>query len=187
MWMKMVAVTVVAVVVLQGFLSGQEPLWLAERGSIEFSSDAPLEIIRAKSSHLRGAINTANNSFAFTVDINSFEGFNSEIQQVHFLENYLEARQYPQATFTGKLIEEIPFTTPGTYSVRAKGILTIHGISKERIIRGSLVVNGNGGTLSTSFTIPVTDHGIDIPRIVQQKIAEQIEVQVDVPFRKSTK
>jgi polyisoprenoid-binding protein YceI len=183
----MVAFTFAALVVLQGFLSGQESLWLADRGTIEFSSDAPLEIIRAKSSHLRGAINTNTNSFAFTVDIITFQGFNSEIQQVHFMENYLEAKQYPQATFTGKLIEDIPFTTPGTYSVRAKGMLTIHGISKERIIRGSLVVNGNGGTLSTNFTVPVTDHGIDIPRIVQQKIAEQIEVQVDVPFRKSAK
>ena len=178
---------VMAVLLLQSNTRGQEPVWLADRGTIAFSSDAPLEIIKAKSTHLRGAINTATNSFAFTVNINTFEGFNSEIQQVHFLENYLEAKHYPEATFTGKLIEEVPFDTAGTYSVRAKGILTIHGISKERIIRGTLVVNGNGGSLQTVFTVPVSDHGIPIPRIVQQKIAEQIEVKVDVPFRKPSK
>jgi polyisoprenoid-binding protein YceI len=178
---------VVLAVFATGQAIGQESLWIAERGTIDFSSDAPLEVIRAKSTHLRGAINTGTNSFAFTVDINTFEGFNSEIQKVHFLENYLETKQYPQATFTGKLIEEIPFDTPGTYPVRAKGMLTIHGIARERIIRGSLTVNGNGGTLQTTFTVPVSDHGIDIPRIVQQKIAEQIEVKVDVPFRKSGK
>jgi polyisoprenoid-binding protein YceI len=165
----------------------QDLLWKADRGTIAFSSDAPLEVIRAKSNHLRGAINTVTNSFAFSVEINTFEGFNSEIQQVHFLENYLETKQYPEATFIGKLIEEIPFDTPGTYPVRAKGMLTIHGIARERIIRGSLTVNGNGGSLQTTFTVPVSDHGIDIPRIVQQKIAEQIEVKVDVPFRKSGK
>ena len=182
--MKLVSISVIAILLLQGNTRGQEPVWLAEKGTITFSSDAPLEIIKAKSTKLRGAINTVSNSFAFTVDINSFEGFNSEIQQVHFLENYLEAKHYPQATFTGKLIEDIPFDTPGTYSVRAKGILTIHGIPKERIIRGTLIVNGNGGSLQTSFSVPLSDHGIAIPRIVQQKIAEQIEVQVDVPFRK---
>jgi hypothetical protein len=187
MWMRMIAFCTLTAIALQGYVAGQEPLWLSDRGVIEFSSDAPLEMIAARSTHLRGAINPENNSFAFTVDISTFEGFNSEIQQVHFLENYLEAKQYPQATFTGKLIEDIPFTTPGSYPVRAKGMLTIHGIAKERIIRGTLTVNGNGGSLNTTFTVPVSDHGIAIPRIVQQKIAGQIEVKVDVPFSKSEK
>lgn len=185
--MKLIPIALLAVLLLQSNTRGQEPLWHADRGTISFSSDAPLEIIKAKSTHLRGLINTATNSFAFTVNINTFEGFNSEIQQVHFLENYLEAKHYPEATFAGKLIEEVPFDTPGTYSVRAKGILTIHGIAKERIIRGSLIVNGSGGSLQTVFSIPVSDHGISIPRIVQQKIAEEIEVKVDVPFRKPIK
>ena len=163
-------------------LVGQDPLWLSEHGRIEFSSDAPLEIIRAKSEYLKGVVNTVTRDFAFTMNINSFEGFNSDIQQTHFLENYLEQKKYPRATFTGKLIEDIPFDKPGVYPVRAKGTLDIHGVKKERIRKGTITVNGGGGKVQTQFSIPVADHGISIPRIVQQKIADQIQVSVDIEF-----
>lgn len=168
-------------------LVGQDQLWLSEHGRIEFSSDAPLEIIRAKSEYLKGVVNTVTRDFAFTMNINSFEGFNSDIQQTHFLENYLEQKKYPRATFTGKLIEDIPFGKPGVYPVRAKGTLDIHGVKKERIIKGTVTVNGGGGKVQTQFSIPVADHGISIPRIVQQKIADQIQVTVDIEFTSAPK
>jgi polyisoprenoid-binding protein YceI len=163
-------------------LSSQEVIWMSQKGEVVFSSTAPLELITAKSKHLKGAINTSTKSFAFAMNINSFEGFNSEIQQTHFLENYLEQKKYPRATFTGKLIEEISFNQPGTYVVRAKGVLEIHGVPKERIIKGTLVVHELGGRLTTAFSVPVNDHGIAIPRIVQQKIADQIQVTVEIEF-----
>jgi hypothetical protein len=162
--------------------NGQKLFWICEHGHISFASEAPLEVINAQSHAVRGIVSPATKSFAFSLNINSFEGFNSDIQQTHFLENYLEWKKYPQATFTGKLIEDIPFDTPGTYTVRAKGILNIHGISKERIIRGTIIVKKDGGHIETEFSIPVSDHGITIPRIVQQKIADDIQVKVNMDF-----
>ncbi len=166
-------------------VSGQGILWLAEHGIARIKSDAPLEMIKAESKALRGVIDPSTRSFAFTMRINSFEGFNSEIQQTHFLENYMEQKKYPQATFKGKFIEDIPFTTPGVYSVRAKGILDIHGISKERIIRGTLTIREGSAKIQVHFLVPVSDHGIIIPKIVMQKIAEEIEVDIDVEFVES--
>jgi len=163
-------------------LTGQKNFWVCENGFVSFASEAPLEIIQAKSHLMRGIISPSSKSFAFSLNINSFEGFNSDVQQTHFLENYLEGKKYPQATFTGKLIEDVPFDTPGTYSVRAKGNLNIHGISKERIIRGTLVVKNDGGEIETDFSIPVSDHGITIPKIVQQKISDEIQVKVKLDF-----
>ena len=106
-----------------------------------------------------------------------------ELQQQHFLENYVEEKKYPKATFTGRFIEDIPFTVPGTYSVRAKGNLEIHGVIKERIIRGTLTITKESARVQSSFFVPVADHGIIIPKIVMQKIAEQIAVDIDVEFR----
>ena len=162
--------------------NAQDEHYISERGYASFKSDAPLEIIQAESKSLRGVINPVTKSFAFTININSFQGFNSDIQRTHFLENYMEQKQFPQATFTGKIIEDISFMTPGTYSVRAKGELNIHGIKKERIIRGTLIVKDGAAQLTTSFTVPVADHGIAIPKIVKQKIAEQIAVNIDIDF-----
>lgn len=165
----------------------QDNHFISERGTASFKSDAPLEIIQAESNALRGVISPSSKSFAFTVNINSFQGFNSDIQRTHFLENYMEQKRYPQATFTGKIIEDIPFDTPGTYSVRAKGELDIHGIKKERIIRGDLIIKNGTAHLSTNFTVPVADHGIAIPKIVKQKIAEQIIVNIDIDFVQGAK
>lgn len=164
----------------------QTVVWKAEHGVAHIKSDAPLEVIKAESKSLRGAINPSSRSFAFSVRINSFQGFNSEIQRTHFLENYLEQKKYPEATFKGKFIEEIPFDVPGTYSIRAKGNLEIHGIIKERIIRGTLVINPGTMIALARFFVPVTDHGITIPKIVMQKIAEEIEVNIEIEFTEAT-
>ncbi len=165
----------------------QDELYTGDSGIISFHSEAPLELISAESRALRGIINPETKSFAFSVNINTFQGFNSDIQRTHFLENYMEHKRYPQATFTGKIIEDIPFDTPGTYIVRAKGELEIHGIKKERIIKGTITINNDGAHMETSFTVPVMDHGISIPKIVKQKIAEQISVNIDIEFDQRSK
>lgn len=160
----------------------QQDVLLAENGIIKGASEAPLELIRFQSSALKGVIHPQTKSFAFKVSVSSFQGFNSEIQRVHFMENYMEQKKYPEATFSGKVIEDIPFDTPGTYTVRAKGELEIHGVKKERIIKGTITISEGVAHIRSDFTIPVADHGITIPRIVKQKIAEEISVFVEMVF-----
>jgi hypothetical protein len=62
--------------------------------------------------------------------------------------------------------------------VRAKGKFSAHGRSRERIIPGRLVIKGNRITISAQFSVPLQDHDISIPKIVHQKIAEEIQVEV---------
>ena len=180
--MKQIILSLHILVLATGFAFSQEELLSADKGTIQLESDAPLELIRCESKSLRGIIDPAKKSFAFSVSIISFHGFNSEIQRTHFMENYMEQKLYPQATFTGKIIEDIPFDTPGTYSVRAKGELDIHGVKKERIIKGTITITNNSAHIQTDFTVPLVDHGIAIPKIVRQKIADLIAVSVDMTF-----
>jgi polyisoprenoid-binding protein YceI len=148
-------------------------------GTATFTSNAPLEVIQAESNQLKGVLDKSSKTFAFTVDMQSFEGFNSPLQQTHFNENYMESQKFPMATFKGKIIENIDFDTPGTYKARAKGKLTIHGVEHERIIRSDIIIDEQGSILiSSEFTILLKDHEIRIPKIVYQKIAEIILVRV---------
>lgn len=149
------------------------------KGRIHLRSNAPLEIIEARSTRLRGVVDPGNQNFAWTVDVNSFEGFNSPLQREHFNENYMETSKYPNATFTGKIIEKINFEQDGSYPVRAKGKLTIHGVEQERIIKGTLEIKGRKIRIEAMFSVPLTDHNITIPKIVHQKIAEEIVVNVE--------
>ena len=152
--------------------------FIGQSGTVRFRSDAPLEMIQARSEALKSAIRLSDRSFAFRVRVNSFQGFNSELQREHFNENYLESSDYPEATFVGKIIETIDPRQPGTYTIRAKGTLTVHGEARERIIKSELVSDGETLRLSSYFTVLLQEHDIDIPRIVNQKIAEEIEVWV---------
>src|SRR4051812_29498793 len=76
-------------------------------GTIRFTSEAPLELIKAQSNKATGVIDCATKNVAFSIDIDSFEGFNSGLQKEHFRENYMETEKYPKATFKGKIIEDI--------------------------------------------------------------------------------
>jgi polyisoprenoid-binding protein YceI len=158
--------------------------YVGTKGTIAFKSDAPLELIQANSAVLRGAVNTDQRTFAFAVKIVSFQGFNSALQRTHFNQNYMESAKYEEANFKGKIIEEVDFSKNGTYNIRAKGTLLIHGVAQERIIRATCVVQGGTMAVSSSFSVPISDHKITIPRIVSQKIAENIDVKINITLKR---
>ena len=153
-------------------------------GKIDFKSEAPLEIIQASSDGLKGLINFSKETFAFQVPILSFKGFNSALQQEHFNENYMESDKFQKATFTGRLIEKVDILRDGTYSLRAKGKLNIHGVEQERIIQTSVTMKNGKMAISSVFSVPLQDHNIAIPKVVQQKIAETIHVELNATGRK---
>lgn len=155
--------------------------YTTQAGVIRFWSDAPLEFIEARSESLRGILVPAQNEFAFSVKIESFQGFNSPLQREHFNENYLESNIYPDATFAGKIIETIDFSTPGKHVVRAKGKFTVHGVSRERIIRSTLEVDDSGNLrIESAFTVLLEEHQIRVPKMISKKIAEEIQVEVNL-------
>ena len=160
----------------------QDAIYLTQNGSIYFKSDAPLELIEANSNALKGAIDPRKNTFAFTVSIASFEGFNSPLQKEHFNENYLESNEFKTASFSGKIIEKTDLTKDGTYSVRAKGELKVHGVKQERIIKSTVTVKDGKLFLESSFSVLLKEHNIPVPKIVYQKIAEEIQVEVKAGF-----
>jgi hypothetical protein len=172
-----VYIPVVLIVMMTGY-TRQENLYFTDSGHIKFSSDAPLEFIQASSNELAGILNINDLSFSFTVPMVSFEGFNSTLQRIHFNENYMESEKFLNSTFKGKIIEEVDFILPGTYHIRAKGLLNVHGIDNDRIIRCTIQVETGRITVETSFTVPLDEHKIKIPSIVQQKIAEVIDVNI---------
>ena len=165
----------------------QEGIYNAKSSLVVFKSDAPLEDIKAESKMLRGVIKPATKEFSFSVDIESFTGFNSDLQRIHFQENYMDEPAFPKAKFQGKIIEDNLFDAPGTYSVRAKGMLDIHGVQKERIIKGTLKVENGTAHLESTFSVPLSDHNIEIPKLVNQKIAEDITVTISIEFVKNSK
>lgn len=153
-------------------------LYSVSSGTIIFSSDAPLELIKASSSQIKGIFNAEAKLFAFTLNVNTFKGFNSPLQQEHFNENYLESDKFPRASFEGKIIEDIDLKRDGLYNIRAKGNLTVHGVVQERIIKCDLTIKNKVVSIKSNFTVLLADHNITIPKVVNEKLASLIKVEV---------
>ncbi|MFN3529589.1 MAG: YceI family protein [Bacteroidia bacterium] len=146
---------------------------------VSFVSEAPLELIKASNKQITGAIDMNNRSFLINVKTTGFKGFNSPLQQDHFMENYLEAEKYPKSVFSGKLIDSFDPKVPGHYEIRVKGMLDIHGVKRERIIKTSIEVRPDLSIyFESGFTVLLDEHNILIPKIVHQKIAEEIRIEV---------
>lgn len=148
-------------------------------GKINFQSDAPYELIKAGSNQLSGALNLQKKEFAFKVRMETFEGFNSALQREHFNENYMESNKYPEARFAGKIIEDIDLSKEGTYTVRAKGMLNVHGVMQERIIKSDLTIKDGKVNIRSAFSVLLSDHNIPIPKVVKDKLASEIKVDVN--------
>lgn len=153
-------------------------------GTISFISGAPLETIKATSNEMKGLIEESKKSFSFRVAYHSFAGFNSGLQQEHFNEKYMESEKYGEAFFNGIIAEEIDFSKNGIYTINAKGKLNIHGVERDRIIKSTLTVSNEMIHIESKFTVLLDDYNIRIPKIVTQKIATEILVDVKADLKR---
>ncbi len=185
--MKRTVLTAVIIFFAATHSIAQHNLYRSRKSKVNFVSDAPLELIKASSAKLQGVIDVEKRTFAFSIPTESFKGFNSPLQQEHFYENYLEAKAFPYSKFEGKIIEQVDFTRDGNYTIRAKGKLNIHGVEQERLIKVRLRISKGIIYTESEFTVLLQDHDISIPRVVFQKIAEEIKVNVTAEFEKKSK
>jgi hypothetical protein len=156
-------------------------------GNIDFTSDAPLELIEANSDKAQGIIDPKSMQFAFIVSTSSFKGFNSELQRQHFNEKYLESDKYYQSSFSGTLEGAIDFKKDGVYNVKANGNLLIHGKKQPRTIPGKITIKDGKMEVNSEFKVLLVDHNIDIPKVVNQKVATEIYVKLKFKMEQKDK
>jgi len=147
---------------------------------IQFDSDTPMEKIQAINKSGTAGLDTETGRMEWKVLIKGFV-FEKALMQEHFNENYLESNTFPSATFKGELVnlKEVNFAKNGTYHVRAKGKMTIHGVTKDLEVPGTLVVDNGKVRVNSNFNLACADYDIAIPGVVRDKIAKEIAVKVE--------
>ncbi|MBO72689.1 MAG: hypothetical protein CMD35_03640 [Flavobacteriales bacterium] len=146
---------------------------------ISFLSDAPLEDIYAESKKSRCVFNATNKKIVVLMKPNTFV-FKNPMMQEHFNESYMESDKYPKAILSGEVIGDFDVKKDGVYEVTVKGKLTIHGVEKNREIKGKIIVKEGKVSIDAKFAIKVADHGIKIPSMKIKNIAEVVEVTVAI-------
>ncbi|MCS7004513.1 MAG: YceI family protein [Cytophagales bacterium] len=144
------------------------------QGVISFFSSAPLEDITAQTNKAAVAMNIYTGEIAIKIPMTTFD-FPNKLMQEHFNENYVESHKYPFATFQGK-INVAPITLKDSSRAVALGKLTLHGVTQDVEIAGSIVPLANAFRLQTRFFLFLEDYNIKIPALVSMKIAEKVQV-----------
>jgi polyisoprenoid-binding protein YceI len=159
-----------------------QKLYSTKSGKISFESKAPLEDIEAKNSEVESKLLASNGQIVFNLLIKGFQ-FENQLMEDHFNENYLESSKYPKADFKGFItnIKDINFAKDGTYPAKAKGKLTIHGVTRDVSSDGTITVKNGKVRANSKFDIKLKDYNIG-GSMIGKKIAEAIVIKVDSQY-----
>ena len=152
-----------------------------EKGTISFFSDAAIEDISAENTMVGSLFNSTTGELVYIVKIKDFI-FPKALMREHFNEKYMETEKFPKALFTGKL-KGYDVNAKGEQNVVADGKLTIHGVTKDITVPGTLSFDAGKATMKAKFMVVLKDYDIKIPKLVWQNIAEQIEVKIDFVYK----
>lgn len=163
-----------------GFGQGK---YLTKTGLLNFEASVPsFEEVAAKNNSVTAIINTENGEIAVLALVTGFR-FKNALMEEHFNENYAESNKYPKAIFKGKIENFLSDSPIGNFKVT--GTLTFHGVTKT-VQDIPIVVNKDGDkiTIKGSYKVLASDFKIEIPKIVRNKIAEDVEVSFDFELLK---
>jgi hypothetical protein len=157
--------------------------YVIKNGHIGFFSHTPMEDIEAHNRQVVSSIDCSSGELAFALLIKSFV-FKTALMQEHFNENYMESDKLPKAGFNGKIdnISKIDFKKDGTYPAEVSGDLTIHGVTKHVTTKGTIVIKGKTIATDAKIVIIPQDYDIKIPSLVENKIAKEIQVTIEMSY-----
>jgi len=157
--------------------------FLSKDGRVTFFSKAPIEDIQALNTKLSAVIDLSTGEFAFQLKIQDFI-FPNSLMQEHFNESYLESHLFPLSNFVGFIEPISELKLKQNQTLKVNGTMLIHGVSKDLQMSVSLQYLNNELILYSTFDIELADFEIDIPKLMMYKIAEVVQVRVDMKLQK---
>lgn len=160
------------------------------KSSATFVSDAPLETMTGKSSKVSGSLTVdpsdiTKTTGSFKVPVVSLNTDN-DLRDEHLQgDGWLDAKKTPNIHFEisevilGK--KDSPQLKAGKdRKVEVKGKFTAHGVTKPAIAKGVVNWSGKELQIKADFMVTLVDHDISVPSIVRLKVANDIQVSVDL-------
>lgn len=159
--------------------------YMTKDGFIKFYSHTAIEDITAENREVGSIIDSENGEIVITLFMTKFD-FEKKLMQEHFNENYVESEKYPKATFKGFITnnKDVDYSKKGIYNVKVSGDMTIHGVTQKVSTEGTVEVTEAGLTAKTSFLLNPEDYKIKIPKIVREKIANNMEITADLGYKR---
>ena len=177
-----IVIAVINLFMLPYLVDGQ--VYISKDAEISFYSYTPIEEIKAVNDKGVSVLSFDDSKVEFSVLIKGFH-FKNALMQTHFNENYMDSDNYPKAVFksTEANLSSVNIDVDGEYTVPVKGVLTVRGVDKEIETEGTIHVNGGTVSAMANFVVSPADFKIEIPSLVEGKIAKEIEVSVNSVYQ----
>jgi|GEM_PF-63644 len=147
----------------------------SKAGSINFKAT---DEVAATNSQVISTI-TEKGDISFGVLIKGFR-FEDALMQQHFNEDkYMNSDKYPKASFSGTISNPstVNFKKDGSYPVTVNGKLSIHGVTQQVQVSGTITVTGTKLSLGSTFKVNIASYGINAA-----DIAETAEITVSCSY-----
>ena len=163
------------------FATAQNKLY-TKTGTISFFSKTNIENIAAKNNKVLAVWELATGKLELSVLMKGFE-FEKALMQEHFNESYVESDKYPKATFKGNFenFGTLNLSTNKSYTAIVKGVLTMHGASKNITLPTNVKVENGQVSATANFVALLADYNIKIPNVVSANINKTIDISINIP------
>lgn len=171
-----------AALLLAGAMAANAQTYMTRTGKISFNATTKSspEKIEAVNREVASIIDAQKGEVRFQVLIKSFK-FERALMQEHFNENYMESDKFPKADFKGTISNpgDVNFSKDGTYNTKVAGKLTIHGVTKDVSVPGTIIVKAGAVHTKAVFSVVLKDYGISVPSVVADKLDKQAVITLD--------
>jgi polyisoprenoid-binding protein YceI len=169
-------------------ISLAQDIYSLKSGKISFFAGTPIEDIDATNLKSTSFLNIKTGEIIISTPVKEFK-FKRALMEEHFNENYLESDKYPKSEFKGKIIDiqSVDFGKTGDYKVFVEGNLTMHGVTKNKRIEVVLSIAESKIQAKTNFQVLLEEYNIDRPKVVWEKLAEKVDLKVELnyePYKK---
>ena len=154
--------------------------YYTKSGKIHFVSQGVIETIEAQHKSVTCVLDTKTGNIQFSVLLKGFE-FRKALMQEHFNEDYVESDKYPRSEFRGQITNngDINYSKDGEYDAKVKGMLSLHGETREIEASGKIIIKNGKVQADAEFNIQMSDYKISIPSLVKQNMSNTIKISTD--------
>lgn len=161
--------------------SRDDIVFYTESGYAEVTSQVPLHTFTGKSNYLTGMIDPAEGTVDFYLDLNTLKtGIGKRDRDML---NTLKADEYPFAEFTGTLNSPIDPELTSRQDAEVTGNFTIHGVTREVTIQGTLQKKNEGLFLEAEWILNLNDYNIEPPGILFYRVNEEQEIRIEATLQ----
>ncbi len=163
----------------------QDVVYITDSGHVEFTSRVPLHTFTGSSDHLHGLIDFDENLVDFYLDLSTLKsGIGRRDRDIY---RTLNVDDYPFAEFTGTLSTSFDQNSSETQQVEVQGEFTIHGVTRNVTIQGTMQKQGEELYLTAEWILNLEDYDIEPPGILFYRVNEEQELRIEATLNSAPK